>query len=127
MKINLVVFDVDGTLYNKSILNFLISIEIFFYLLIFPHRYREIYFIWSYRKHRKFLSGIKEYSLSVQEFKNHKIDFSFSLENKKKIVDKWMIRKPLKYLEILSESNADYTKDKLSCISYLIDKLRNLI
>ena len=30
----------------------------------------------------------------------------------------------LKYLEILSESNVDYTKDKLSCISYLIDKYR---
>ena len=28
----------------------------------------------------------------------------------------------LKYLKILSESNVDYTKDKLSCISYLIDK-----
>ncbi len=104
MKINLVVFDVDGTLYNKNILNILISIEIFFYLLFFPFKYREIYFIWSYRKNRKYLSGIKNYSLSEQEYLDHKINFNFSLENKKQIVSKWMIHKPLKYLKILKYS-----------------------
>ena len=30
----------------------------------------------------------------------------------------------LKYLMILGENNIDYTKDKLSCISYLIDKYK---
>ena len=32
------------------------------------------------------MSGIKNYSLSEQEYLDHKINFNFSLENKKQIV-----------------------------------------
>ena len=55
----------------------------------------------------------------IEQYKNN-----FNVE---KIGDNFYFDTPgsiLKYLEIFSDSNVDYTKDKLSCISYLIDKYR---
>ena len=55
----------------------------------------------------------------IGQYKNN-----FNIE---KIDDNFYFDTPgsiLKYLKIFSDSNVDYTKDKLSCISYLIDKYR---
>ena len=49
---------------------------------------------------------------------------NFNLE---KIDDNFYLNTPgniLNYLKILSDSNVDYTKDKLSCIFFLIDKYK---
>ena len=47
--------------------------------------------------------------------------------NIKKIDDNFYFDTPgsiLRYLKILSDNHIDYTKDKISCISYLIDKYK---
>ena len=101
MKIELIVFDVDGTLYNSALLRVLMLIEIFLYLLVFPYKFREIHYLWNFRKNREYLSLLKSYSLSDREheYKNSKI--GLSLETRKAIVEKWIMQKPLKYLKYL--------------------------
>ena len=113
MKIKLVVFDVDGTLYSKPLLTLLMSLEIFFYLLFFPYKYKEIYFLWSFRKNREFLSNLRNYSLSDREYDDNGFKFNLSLKDKKNIIFKWLINKPLKYLYYLKYSEI------VSLINYL--------
>ncbi len=57
-------------------------------------------------------SIIKQYK---NDFNTEKIDGNLYFDTPGNI---------LKYLKILSDSNVSYTKDKLSCISYLIDKYK---
>ena len=69
-----------------------------------------------------FFTSSEKKSILESIIKQYKNDFSIE-----KIDDNLYFDTPgniLKYLKILSDSNVDYTKDKLSCISYLIDKYK---
>ena len=73
----------------------------------------EFKFFFTSSEKKKILGNI------IQQYKN---DF-----NMKKIEDYYYFDTPgniLKYLKILDDSNADYSKDKLSFISYLINKYK---
>jgi len=69
-----------------------------------------------------FFTSSEKKNILESIIKQYKNDF-----NIEKIDDNLYFDTPgniLKYLKILSDSNVDYTKDKLSCISYLIDKYK---
>ena len=101
MKIKLIVFDVDGTLYSSNVLRILIFIEIFLYLLVFPYKFREIHYLWYFRKNRQHLSNLKSYNLSDKEYMNQNSKINLSSDSRKAIVEKWIMQKPLKYLKYL--------------------------
>jgi len=69
-----------------------------------------------------FLTLSKKNKILENIIKQYKYDF-----NIKKIVDSFYFDTPgniLKYLLIFNDSNIDFSKDKLSCILYLIDKYK---
>ena len=69
-----------------------------------------------------FFTSSKKKNILESIIKQYKNDFSIE-----KIDDNLYFDTPgniLKYLKVLSDSNVGYTKDKLSCISYLIDKYK---
>ena len=102
MKIKLIVFDVDGTLYSSLALRILMSFEVFFYLLLFPYKIKEIYFLWNFRKNREKLSSHQySYKLSDEEYKYQNTKDSLSINMRKAIIKKWILQKPLKYLKYL--------------------------
>ena len=121
--IKVIVFDVDGTLYNLNLMRFLILIELFFSLLIFNISLKELIILKKYREERELMSNLSLKDLKNKHFdiiaNNLKIDRSTLV----KIIIEWIYKRPLKYLIIvrnikLKKTIEKYKKDGLDIYFY---------
>ncbi len=105
--VKLIVFDVDGTLYDQRKLRFFILIELFFYYLFRTHKYYELNILWFFRKERKKHSTQSPENINISE--NQYIwcqeKVKMPLDEIKKIIEKWIRQKPLKYLSYCMYKN----------------------
>lgn len=118
-KIKLVIFDVDGTLYNQKKLRFLMVLELFFYYLLRPHKYYELKVLWIFRRERE--KHAMEQSINIREnqYKWCQEKVEQPIEDIKRIIQKWIFEKPLKYLPYCSYKNAQELITELKRIGIL--------
>ena len=97
-----VIFDVDGTLYNHDKLKISMLLEIGKFLVVRPHKWREIKMVREYRRLREHLSmqpGFVE--LKIEQYRTVAQTCGCSSEVVRLIVDRWMFQRPLKYIPSL--------------------------
>ena len=105
----LVIFDVDGTLYNQKELRFYMFIYILIFLIIFPYKFKEILVIWKFRKQReKFENNLESKKIIFdEECKKISKDLNIDVKEIKYIVNKWLIDKPLIFLKKCRKKGAE--------------------
>jgi len=97
-KTQVVIFDVDGTLYNQHKLRFYMLKHIFFYLLKHPLKLKEIRIINEFRKQREIRSGEKVENIETAQYLWAAEKCRVSPNVVKKLVNKWIYEIPLQYL-----------------------------
>ncbi len=106
--IKLMIFDVDGTLYNQKKLRFFMLQELLGYYLIRPHKAWQINVLRHFRKEREKRALIASENINIEHSQylwcQEKVERSVS--EIKDIVGKWIHQKPLKYLPYCMYKNA---------------------
>ncbi|MFT3903263.1 MAG: HAD family hydrolase [Niabella sp.] len=97
-KVGLVIFDLDGTLYDQKKLRKKMAREILCFLLRYPWRFREIFIVGRFRKERESRAGYSCPDLDRVQYEWVATGMSISFERVKSVVDKWIFSAPLKYL-----------------------------
>ena len=95
-QIRLVIFDVDGTLYDQSKMRRKMLIELCKYYMIRPWKIREFLLLKQFRDQRDKLAFEENQNIAVAQFQLS--ENSTTPENVMNIVDKWMRQKPLEYI-----------------------------
>ncbi len=98
-KIKLVIFDVDGTLYNQRLMRKRMSRMLISHYFFRPWKAYDLQVIRVFRKERELLcfnpvKGLEEAQYKVCADKVHS-----TTDNVKKLIDKWMYQAPLQYLK----------------------------
>lgn len=141
-KIELVIFDVDGTLYDQRPLRRYMMLMILWHYLWRPHSVYDIFTLLAFRRHREKLSRTEEYDIIKKQYILADEQSVQKTQRVKKIVDHWIRNKPLPLLSrymypmtdqlvlTLQESNinvavlSDYlAKEKLSAMDLSIDHI----
>jgi len=98
MGVRLAVFDVDGTMYDQSSLRARMLVEVLFYLLRHPLRFRELAVVRDYRRvHENFGPGVVD-DLEGALVREVGRNLSVDPERVRLIVDEWLFHRPMKYL-----------------------------
>ena len=97
-KIKVVIFDVDGTLYDQRKLRFYMVKHIFIYLLKNPLKIREISILNEFRKQRELHSNVEIENLNLEQYSWAAIRCGVSSSTVEKIVKKWIFEIPLMYV-----------------------------
>ena len=98
-KTKVVIFDVDGTLYNQQKLRFYMLKHIFFYLLKHPFKIKEIRIINEFRKQREIRCGEKVENIETAQYIWAAEKCRVNPDMVKKLVNKWIYEIPLQYLK----------------------------
>jgi HAD superfamily hydrolase (TIGR01549 family) len=98
-KTKVVIFDVDGTLYNQQKLRFYMLKHIFFYLLKHPLKLKEIRIINEFRKQRETRSGEKIENIEAAQYLWAAEKCNVNPDLVKELVNKWIYEIPLRYLK----------------------------
>ncbi|MFT6808123.1 MAG: FMN phosphatase YigB (HAD superfamily) [Saprospiraceae bacterium] len=95
-EIKMVVFDVDGTLYDQRPLRREVINEMFFHYLFSPGLWREILILFHFRRNRERLAQKRVAGIS----KNQYILSGYEKESEKveKVVNEWIRKRPIKHL-----------------------------
>ncbi len=97
-KIKLVIFDVDGTLYNQKKMRIYMFIEIVLFLIMNPRKYNEIKVLKEFREQREIQSNKNITNLKNSQYEWAAQKLKVEPLYVKKIVDEWIFKRPLKYL-----------------------------
>lgn len=97
-KTKVVIFDVDGTLYNQQKLRFFMFKHIFFYLLKHPLKFKEIIIINHFRKQREIHSTDEVKNIETAQYLWAAEKRNVSPDFVKKLVNTWINDVPLRYL-----------------------------
>ncbi len=93
-----IIFDVDGTLYNQSKLRKKMAFKLLAYYILRPWRYRDLLIIKTFREEREKRAGQSYKNLQEEQFKWCADKLNLSVEKVKKVVLKWMFEQPNRYL-----------------------------
>ncbi len=96
--IDLVILDVDGTLYNQTVLRRKMLLELVKYFLIHPWRFRELLILYHFRKERERHTGFTGSNLEEEQYQWCKTKTGFPIEKIKKTVEKWIFTAPNEFL-----------------------------
>ena len=100
--LKLIVFDMDGTLYNQKLLRLFMLLELFFHYLIRPHKSHEINILKHFRNEREKKSFMANENTQIAH--NQYIwcqdKVKCPIWEIKDVVRKWIYKKPLKYLPL---------------------------
>lgn len=96
--LQLVVFDVDGTLYQQSKLRKIMFFRLISWYIFRPWRYREILILYSFRKEREKKAGYHSNNLEEEQYNWCAEKTGCKPEEVKKVVNYWMFEMPNKYL-----------------------------
>ena len=114
-KIKLVIFDVDGTLYNQKKMRIYMFIEIVLFLIMNPRKYNEIKVLKEFREQREIQSNKNITNLKNSQYEWAAQKLKVEPLYVKKIVDEWIFKRPLKYL----------VKCRCDGVRMLFQKLKN--
>lgn len=97
--LKLIIFDVDGTLYDQSKLRKRMFFSIIKYYLVRPWRLNEILIIYHFRKEREKKHGFSSADLVNDQYRWCADKTNIPLDKVKKVIDKWIFDFPNQYLE----------------------------
>lgn len=93
-----VIFDVDGTLYNQTLLRILICYDLIKFAVFNPSRLRDLKIIWDFRKSREKNHLNKCTNINKQQYIWGSETSGVSQEQVYQIINRWIYEEPLKYL-----------------------------
>lgn len=112
-KIRGVIFDVDGTLYDQRILRMMMLVELGGYVMIKREAIRDLRILHHFRKVREELAKSEANNVLNQQFEKVAKKISTNTEHIADVVEKWIYKKPLKYMEISRFDKVDVFFDAL--------------
>lgn len=99
-KIKVLIFDVDGTLYDQSKLRKKVFLELLKYYSVRPWRYKELLILSHFRSERENKDNYNDTGLIEDlQYEWCAVKGSYSLTDVKQIVNKWMFVFPNPYLK----------------------------
>lgn len=98
-----VTFDMDGTLYYQFPLRILMIINMILYCILHPFRIKEIFIVRYFRKIRENEDLLKNKNFKTVQYELVASKFKVSQEETKNIISFWLIKKPLKYLNLYKD------------------------
>lgn len=99
--LKLVIFDVDGTLYDLKAIRPKVMRDLLLYYALRPHRIRELQIIHHFRKIREHIPETEYSNLDAIQYERCAQKVGLSPELVKKVIIHWMIEHPLPYLPSL--------------------------
>jgi len=105
--LELVIFDVDGTLYDQSKLRSKMFLALLSYYSIRPWRFSELFILYYFRKEREKRAGTEVVDLQNQQFIWCAEKTNYPIEKIKAVVEKWIFNFPNKYLKNCMYSGLD--------------------
>lgn len=97
--IKLVIFDVDGTLYDQKKLRNSMIWSLLGYYFLRPWRIKELLIIYHFRKERDKRAGFKSDNLQNEQYIWPAEKLSLPIDKIKPVIDKWIFNFPNKYLK----------------------------
>lgn len=97
--IKLVVFDVDGTLYNQQSLRKAMVLKLIKYYLFRPLRWYDLKIISTFRKEREQLAFGETRNLQEMQFQVCADKLGIDSSRVKEVVEKWIFQQPLPLLK----------------------------
>ena len=97
-KYKLVIFDIDGTLYDQKKLRFKMSMDILIYYLIRPNKIFELKIIKIFREEREKRKGIYSENLENEQYLWVEKKINYPTEIIRNIIKRWIFERPIKYL-----------------------------
>lgn len=94
----LVIFDVDGTLYNQSELRRFMLKDLLSYYIKNPFKIKDLYILFFFRKLREKNAGYCGADLNQEQYQWCADRTNSKIERVKQVVEKWIHSEPLKYL-----------------------------
>ncbi|WP_231459356.1 MULTISPECIES: HAD family hydrolase [unclassified Pedobacter] len=95
----LVIFDVDGTLYNQSQLRKKMLFALVSYFLLHPWKINELQILYHFRKEREKKQGLSAPELAEQQYLWCKEKVNKPIDHIKRVVDKWIFNFPNRFLK----------------------------
>lgn len=111
--IKLVIFDVDGTLYNQRKLQFCMCLSLLKYYLIHPFEIKDLYILYQFRKEREKHSGYNSTNLNAEQYEWCASKLHIPVKRVKAVISKWIYDTPLRYLRNTQYSGASALFDTL--------------
>jgi len=93
-----IIFDMDGTLYYQFPLRICMAFELSFYYLLHIKHYKELLIIYSFRKMREQNRFINSNDFEETHYNLLAEKYNVSTGMIKKLVNKWINEKPLRYV-----------------------------
>lgn len=98
-KIELVIFDVDGTLYNQSKLRKRMIFELIGYYMVRPWKYIDLVILYHFRKEREKKAGVIGSNLEKEQYQWCAEKTGIGIGIIQKVVERWIFEFPNKYLK----------------------------
>lgn len=97
--LELVVFDLDGTLYDQLKLRKKMLLALIGYYVLRPWKYKDILILYHFRKEREKHAGSELKNLEEEQYEWCLQQVDSSLTEVKKVIDKWIFDFPNRYLQ----------------------------
>jgi len=97
-EINVVIFDIDGTLYSQQALYSRMFVEAAAYCLRNPLRIRELKILCDFRRERRKRAGMTVDDLQDAQYVWGAEASRVSPEDARRIVDRWLFQRPIRHL-----------------------------
>ncbi|HMR83798.1 MAG TPA: HAD family hydrolase [Niabella sp.] len=111
--IKLVIFDVDGTLYNQRKLQLNMCLSLLKYYLVHPLEIKDLYILYQFRKEREKHSGYNSNNLNEEQYEWCASKLHIPLKRVKAVISKWIYDMPLQYLRSTKYSGTSALFDTL--------------
>ncbi|GAB3429122.1 HAD family hydrolase [Niabella aquatica] len=111
--IKLVIFDVDGTLYNQRKLQFKMCLSLLKYYFVHPLKIKDLYILYRFRKEREARSGYNSPNLNEEQYTWCASKLNVPVKRVRAVVRKWMYNTPLQHLHSTKYSGAAALFDTL--------------
>lgn len=112
--LELVIFDVDGTLYNQSLLRKKMLFSLASYFLFRPWKISELQILYHFRKEREKKAGFSGPDLAEQQYLWCQKKVNKPIEKIKEIVNKWIFNIPMQFLRECSYPGIHFFFDTLT-------------
>ncbi|WP_167459491.1 HAD family hydrolase [Pedobacter jejuensis] len=97
--LEVVVFDVDGTLYNQSLLRKKMLFSLMKYFVFRPWKINELFILYHFRKEREQNKGFKGPNLNEQQYIWCRQKVNQPIDKIKEVVSKWIFNYPNQFLK----------------------------
>tara|TARA_B100000900_G_scaffold182903_1_gene155178 strand:+ start:934 stop:1575 length:642 start_codon:yes stop_codon:yes gene_type:complete len=118
--LELIIFDVDGTLYDQRKMRLFMLFEIVTFLIKNPTKYYHINILRHFRIEREIRSNEICKNLSLMQYKWVSDKLNIKQKLVEKIINEWMFERPLKYLKKCSYAGLNQLFKKLKKNNILI-------